>query len=74
MRYLQVMSGALGRRVDADYQIYHVTYEGKQATTYAIAQQSAIRTTWRQVASEWEATQLILMSVKGARAMIGAKQ
>jgi hypothetical protein len=74
MGYLQVMSGALGRRVDAGYQIYHVTYEGEQATTYAIAQQSAIRTTWRHLASEWEATQLILMSAKGARAMIATIQ
>jgi hypothetical protein len=73
-RYLQVISGALDRRVDADYQTYHVTYEGEQATTYAIAQQSAVRTTWRQLASEWEATQLILLSAKGARVMIGADQ
>lgn len=45
--YLQVVSGALGGRVDADYRTFHVSYEGEQATTYAIAQLSAIRTTWR---------------------------
>jgi len=74
MGYLQVLSGASGRRVDADYQIFHVAYEGEQATTYAIAQLSAIRTTWRQLASGWEATQLILMSPEGARAMIEANR
>lgn len=72
--YLQILSGALGRRVDADYQTLHVSHEGEQAITYAIAQQSAIRTTWRQLASGWEATQLILLSAKGARAMIEANQ
>lgn len=74
MGYLQVLSGALGRRADADYQIFHVTYEGEQATTYAIARLSAVRTTWRLLASGWEATQLILMSAKGARTMIEANQ
>lgn len=74
MRYLQVLTGAMGRRVDSDYHVFHVTYEGEQATTYGIAQLSAVRTTWRRLASGWEATQLILMNAKDARAMIEANQ
>jgi hypothetical protein len=72
--YLEVLAGRLSDHVAPEYSTFHVKSDGGSATVYAFGADHAIQTSWRYRSTGWQASQMLLLRPKDARAMMDLPQ